>query len=188
MNEKKWIREQIKSKLSLLESEKRTSYNQGILQQLQQLDEWKSANTIATPLSFRDEVDTYELVAKAWEQNKTIAIPKTDFSTKEMSFHVITSIKELEYTKFGLLEPRSEEYRVIPSEIDLMIVPGLAFSKENGTRLGYGGGFYDRYLNDYTGPKISLAFPFQVIPTVPSEKHDVKVDKIICPHQVITYK
>ena len=75
----------------------------------------------------------------------------------------------------------------MPSQIDLLIVPGLAYTQA-GYRLGFGGGYYDRFLRDYDGKTISLAFNCQMIPQIDLEEHDLPVSKIITNTEVITTK
>lgn len=147
---------------------------------------WKQANTIALTISRGTEVDTNRIILQAWKENKTVVIPKCDPNTKEMVFRSIKSFDQLEKVYFGLLEPKIMETNAVNAEdIDVVIVPGICFDT-SGYRIGYGGGFYDRYLMNFKKETISLAFSCQIVDSIPKEAHDLPVDKIIMEHGVIT--
>ena len=92
------------------------------------------------------EVDTYQIIRKAWDEGKRIVTPKCLPKDRQMDFRVLDRFDQLESVYFGLLEPiESKTVRVDPEEIDLLIVPGMAFERR-GFRMGVGGGYYDRFL------------------------------------------
>jgi 5-formyltetrahydrofolate cyclo-ligase len=93
---------------------------------------------------------------------------------------------ELSQGSFGILEPKAEFIRpVSPEELEIVVVPGVAFDYE-GTRIGYGGGFYDRFLKEVKDATIiGLAYECQILPKLPRKDHDVRVDKIITPKCII---
>ncbi|MFL6562555.1 MAG: 5-formyltetrahydrofolate cyclo-ligase, partial [Bacillus sp. (in: firmicutes)] len=100
----------------------------------------------------------------------------------------LNEFSQLESVFYGLFEPKEEVTKEVDADrIDLMIVPGLAYTKE-GYRLGFGGGYYDRYLQNYHGMTISLAFTDQLVPQFLVEEHDVPVSQIITNHGVIKIK
>lgn len=147
---------------------------------------WKQANTIALTISRGREVDINRIILQAWKENKTVVIPKCDPQTKEMEFRRIMSFDQLEKVYFGLLEPKITETNAVNAkEIDLVIVPGICFDT-SGYRIGYGGGFYDRFLMNFKKETISLAFSCQIVDKIPKEAHDLPVDKIIMECGVIT--
>ncbi len=149
-------------------------------------EEWKDASTIAITISRTPEVDTYPIIHEAWQTGKTIVVPKCHQQTRTMTFHGIQSFEQLESVFFGLLEPIvSQTVEVHKSRIDLVIVPGLGYTTK-GYRIGFGGGYYDRFLSDYEGKTISLAFPEQIKPSLPLEPHDIPVRKLITPEEVIS--
>ncbi|MHC0035913.1 5-formyltetrahydrofolate cyclo-ligase [Pseudoneobacillus sp. C159] len=140
---------------------------------------WLEATTIGITVSRFPEVDTFQIIRKAWEQNKRVSVPKCHPKDRTMSFHAINQFTQLETVYYGLLEPiEANTLKVASDEIDLLIVPGLAFSK-SGYRLGFGGGYYDRFLVNYRGNTVSLAFPQQIREDVPIEDHDIPVKQII---------
>ena len=142
-------------------------------------DEFRSADTIGITISRYPEVDTRPLIEAAWAAGKRIAVPKCIHATRKMDFRLITSYDSLETVYMGLFEPIIDEtLSVEKNEIDLQIVPGVVFSNE-GYRIGFGGGYYDRYMSDYNGATLSLAFAVQTSHRIPVEGHDIPVSKIV---------
>ncbi|MDQ1001507.1 5-formyltetrahydrofolate cyclo-ligase [Neobacillus niacini] len=188
MTEKKLIRKEMKECLALLTKPYYEHYSHIIANTLYKDEDWLNANVIGITISKEPEVDTYQIIRKAWEEGKEVVVPKCNPETKTLSFRKITEFSQLESVFYGLLEPIIElTMKVKPEEIDLLFVPGLAYTRE-GFRLGFGGGYYDRYLTNYKGNTLSLAFYFQVIPQFPIEKHDIPVSKIITNDEVIKIK
>ncbi|HYK72335.1 MAG TPA: 5-formyltetrahydrofolate cyclo-ligase [Pseudoneobacillus sp.] len=178
MNKKEFRSFMIKE-LKKLTKQEYEQYSYEIANHLFETELWKEASTIGVTVSNYPEVDTLQIIRKAWEQEKRVVVPKCHPKEKQMTFHEIHRFTELESVFYGLLEPiESKTVKVEREEIDLVLVPGLAFS-ENGYRLGFGGGYYDRYLANYNGNTISLAFPIQVNDQIPVEEHDIPVKKII---------
>jgi 5-formyltetrahydrofolate cyclo-ligase len=140
---------------------------------------WLESTTIGITVSRYPEVDTFQIIRKAWEQQKRVVVPKCHPKDRTLSFHVLNQFTQLESVYYGLLEPiETNTLKVESEDIDLLIVPGLAYSM-NGYRLGFGGGYYDRFLTGYQGNTISLAFPQQIVDELPIESHDIPVNKII---------
>lgn len=141
--------------------------------------EFIKAETIAITISRQTEVQTRTIIETCWTLGKNVVVPKCNPEQKTMDFRGITSFDQLETVYLDLQEPNlltTDSLNKI--EIDLLIVPGVVFTKE-GYRIGYGGGYYDRYLEAYTGKTISIAFELQLVDQVPIENHDVPVGKII---------
>ncbi|KKI88613.1 hypothetical protein WQ54_30945 [Bacillus sp. SA1-12] len=177
--DKKELRNLIKNKLAAMTEEEYWSYSKDIQQRLFCLPAWKNAQTIAVTISNGREVDTKRIIEKAWGEKKRIVVPKCDPAGKIMAFRQIASFNQLERVFFGLLEPKVEEtVEISPNQIDMMIVPGICFDRK-GYRIGYGGGYYDRYLTIYHNDTLSLAFSTQIVEKVPKEEHDIPVSKII---------
>jgi 5-formyltetrahydrofolate cyclo-ligase len=185
MEDKILIRKRMKAALSKLPNQTYEDYSNRIATTLYQQEEWNQSDIIGITISRAPEVDTYPIIKKAWECGKKVVVPKCDPKEKLLSFRTLTDFSQLESVYFGLLEPIIEETSQInPEEIDLLIVPGLAFTRD-GFRLGFGGGFYDRFLANFTGKTISLAFNEQIISHFPIEKFDIPVSKIITTNEVI---
>ncbi|MFS0575217.1 5-formyltetrahydrofolate cyclo-ligase [Sporosarcina sp. 179-K 3D1 HS] len=156
-----------------------------ILDRVLASEEFRNACTIGITISRFPEVDTIPLIKHAWEAGKKIATPKCIRSTRDMDFRIISSLDELETVYLNLREPIVEVTVPTGKEaIDLQIVPGVLFSP-NGYRIGFGGGYYDRYLSDYRGKMISLAFSCQTGHDIPIEDHDIPVPKIFTEEGVL---
>ncbi|TLS36312.1 5-formyltetrahydrofolate cyclo-ligase [Pseudalkalibacillus caeni] len=176
---KQQLRNEMKEKLKEMSPDQRESSNHAIHKTLFNHPLWLQANTIGITISRKPEVDTAPIIEKAWELGKEVSVPKCFPKTKEMEFRSITSYDQLEVVYFGLKEPipdRTESCS--PLNVDLLIVPGLVFDKQ-GYRIGFGGGYYDRYLENYSNGTVALAYDFQVVDRVPKETFDQPVQEII---------
>lgn len=179
------IREQMRERLRQLPPEEKRAYDEQIAAKLYALPIWQQATTVALTVSKGREIDTTPMIEKAWKEGKVVCVPKCHPTTKTMTFRAIRSFAQLETVYFGLKEPIEAVTEEIPPQaIELMIVPGICFST-NGYRIGYGGGYYDRYLQQVKHPTVSLAYPFQVVEQLPIEPHDIPVDVIITNEKVI---
>ncbi|TMV50815.1 5-formyltetrahydrofolate cyclo-ligase [Paenibacillus mesophilus] len=141
--------------------------------------------TLFSYVPFRTELDVTPVMEWCWNRGGTVVVPKVIRDRKLMSLHVIQSYEDLETGKMGIREPlMSTPVWKRASDIDVMLVPGLAFDCEGG-RLGYGGGYYDAFIrrcreNAGKEPfKLALAFDAQIVPEVPMDNHDFRVDAIL---------
>lgn len=179
MKEKQELRKEIREKLKQIPKPLYEHYSYTIAQELYKDPVWQSASVIGITISIPPEVDTYQIIRTAWAEGKKVAVPKCMAVEKLLDFRILQRFNQLESVYFGLLEPIPAETEPIETEdIDLLIVPGIAFTK-NGYRMGVGGGFYDRFLQHYHGRTLSLAFTEQLVAEVPIEAHDIPVEKII---------
>ncbi|AZB44904.1 5-formyltetrahydrofolate cyclo-ligase [Bacillus sp. FJAT-42376] len=182
---KTMIRENMKILLNQMSRKQYTEYSAAIEEKFFQSSLWKNSHTIGLTISQNREADTRNIIEKGWEKGKRMAVPKCFPDRKEMEFRIITSFEQLETVYYGLKEPiPNQTERVEKNEIDVMAVPGIGFDPR-GYRIGYGGGYYDRYLKDYPGKTVSLAFSFQVLPFIPSEIFDVPVQRILTEKEVL---
>jgi 5-formyltetrahydrofolate cyclo-ligase len=140
---------------------------------------WREAGTIGVTLSVGREVETMAIITKAWTEQKHVAVPKCNPKDHSLSFYELETFSQLESGFYGLMEPNTLKTREIkPNMLDLLIVPGVVFD-ERGFRIGYGGGYYDRFLTHYKGTAISLLLENQLIHEMPVEAHDQRVDWLI---------
>lgn len=172
---KKVLRKQTLQELKSLSAEEKEVMDAWLTEQLLLHPFYKEAKTIATYLSFPHEFQTARLIEEAQKDGKNILIPKT-YSQGKMDF-VLYKPEQLEKNSFGLLEPQGDFTILEPSQIDLIHVPGLAFNPSD-YRIGYGGGYYDRYLEHFPGHTISTIYPCQIQNFHP-EPHDVPVKEVI---------
>lgn len=137
---------------------------------------WRDARTVAVFLSMPDEIDTTTLVEAAWSSGRRVLAPRVDPASRSLALVPIHGWTDCLPGFRGILEPITGGAAELAT-IDLMLVPGLAFDVHGG-RLGQGGGYYDRLLArpDARVRTCGLAFEFQVVPAVPSEPHDRRVD------------
>ncbi|MDF2880863.1 MAG: 5-formyltetrahydrofolate cyclo-ligase [Clostridiaceae bacterium] len=141
---------------------------------------FNKAKNIFIYVSLDYEVDTKKIISMAFSLDKTISVPKIISKSMGMVAVTIESLSQLSVGKYNILEPNIDNNIANANEFDLIIVPGLAFDKKGG-RLGYGGGFYDRYLKNCSSTCniIALAYSFQIIDEVPMDINDVKINNII---------
>ncbi|WP_374724591.1 5-formyltetrahydrofolate cyclo-ligase [Calidifontibacillus erzurumensis] len=179
------IRKRILSKLKALPHPTYVEWSNQIAVKLYNLETWKSSDTIAITISRGKEVDTKSIIEKAWQEGKRIVVPKCKPETKEMTFRILESFDQLEVVYYGLEEPKESITKAVSTdEIDAVIVPGVVFNLD-GYRIGYGGGYYDRFLTNYNGCTIALAFEMQLVSQIPVEDHDIPVQTIITNERVL---
>jgi 5-formyltetrahydrofolate cyclo-ligase len=184
--EKKRLRKEILQRMNALSEEQYTTLSAKIVDSLYKQREWIEAKTIGITLSMEREVNTYAIIEKAWEEGKAIVVPKCNRETRTMTFRQITNFEQLETVYMNLREPDpSITEEVSAEEIDLLLVPGVAFTRK-GDRVGYGGGYYDRYLVNYKEKTLSLVFDFQIVSHIPVEPFDKTVQKIITEKETIS--
>ena len=144
--------------------------------------------TIALTISVFPEVDTRGIISQLWAMDKRVVVPKCDHKTKQMLFYIITSFDELVPAPMGLFEPNHLITTAVDyKQIDVCIVPGIVFD-QRGYRIGYGGGYYDRYLPHFKGEKISIAFDEQLVDEVPYESHDIPINLLITNKHRISFR
>lgn len=163
--------------LTMLKSQDRewkSHYDKRLAERLFRLPIYQTATTIAVYLSFDFEYDTTLVIERALADGKRIVIPKT-YPNGKMIF-VDYDPTALVSSSFGVLEPVSSQ-EVVKEMIDLVVVPGVVFSNQ-GYRIGYGAGYYDRYLKDYLGETISLIYPSQLSHFQP-QNHDIPVKGLL---------
>lgn len=188
-NDKKEIRKYIIQRRDEMEATARDKCNARIIANLMSSDYYKCANTIFTFVSFGSEVDTHGLIAKALKDGKTIAVPK--IKTKEQGIEVfqISDLGDLKPGYYGILEPVDGCPTVKSDEFDLILMPGVAFDRQGG-RVGYGAGYYDRYLAaaKKAVTKIALGYSLQLVEHVPTDYFDILIDGIITENEIISFK
>ena len=131
---------------------------------------------IHTYISFGSEVDLWPMIHKWLEEERKVVCPRT-LKDRKLQHLVLTDINALETGRFGTQHPSGDNE--FSGEMDLIIIPGLAFDREGG-RLGYGAGYYDTFLEECPDAmKVGVCFEEQLCETVPMEPHDVRLDRII---------
>lgn len=177
---KKELRKKMVAFRRSLTKEQRAEKSRAILQRLYEEPAFQKAKTIFAYASMPDEVQLYDLLREALKQGKRVGLPLIT-GRGLMEVVKLPSLDALAAGEFGILTVKKELQEIIPgSDIDLIIVPGAAFS-ERGDRLGLGGGYYDRYLSDKAPQafRAALTFDGQITAQVPMEAHDAKVNLIL---------
>ena len=169
------LRKQVLREMKALSQEQKQAMDRALTERFLNHLFYQEAKVIATYLSFPHEFQTQGLIDQALRDGKKVLIPKT-YPKGRMEF-VVYDPQQLKKTSFGLLEPQGDLEVVDASQIDLIHVPGLAFTKE-GYRIGYGGGYYDRYLENFAGQTMSTIYPCQV-QEFNSEDHDIPVQEVL---------
>ncbi len=174
--EKSELRQRILQQRGSLSPEQRLDWDGQIHRALWQLPSYQKAQWIMVYLSFGQEINTWPILKQAWADGKRTAVPRVNKMPKEIQAIEITNKDQLAPSMWGIYEPITDAL-ISPRTLGLIIVPGLAFDK-NGYRLGYGGGFYDRFLPQTTGQTVGLCYQ-QFILDVPIQPWDQRVDLII---------
>jgi len=152
-----------------------------IQRKLFRLNEFKKSKNIFFYVSMQNEVNTLPMIDRVLKEGKKVFVPLCDAGKTKLHFYEIKSRKDLKKGSFGILEPPAEEKKPADlKKIDCVIVPGLAFDKENN-RLGRGKGYYDGFLKKLPKrtKKIGLGFSFQVVEKLPIEDHDQQLDFVL---------
>ena len=176
---KQQMRELIVQKRRILSAEDRREQSAAILEQLEQMQCFREAKTVLLYYPINNEVDVLPLFKK-YKHTKTLLLPVSH--RREMTVSPYEGNDKMHRGKFHIPEPTTPAYE---GEIDLIVVPAVAFDK-TGLRLGRGGGYYDKFLKKHVSAMlIGVGYDFQLVDQVPAERHDQKVHRIILPSQTI---
>lgn len=182
LEEKDKVRKEIIRRLRDQEASLRDSRSAVIQKKLLSSEEFRVAKVVMTYVSLPTEVDTYTIIKEAMKQGKRVAVPYMEPASKTIIASELATIKDLEKGPFGIYQTKKGlEKRVPLREIDLIVVPAIAYDKEN-MRLGRGKGYYDKFLacEDLSSVEtIGLAFRFQVVECLPHGPHDKSVHKVL---------
>ncbi|MGM0471277.1 MAG: 5-formyltetrahydrofolate cyclo-ligase [Bacillota bacterium] len=159
-----------------------------IKRELFDLEEFQAAEVVMFYIDFRNEVKTEFMIKEVLNSGKRVVIPISQVEDRSLLLSELKDYdQELEEGTYGILEPKDEYLRPVDyDELDLVIVPGVGFD-EDCNRLGYGGGYYDRFSAklDDTVDRVALAFEIQIVDQVITDEHDLPVDKVLTEQRVI---
>lgn len=165
-------------------------FSSNIIETLKRTDEYKKARTIMVFVSFEDEVMTHQFIKDALADGKNIYVPHILKQEKLMvPAQIFDFDKDLEPGYFGILSPIEDEVLIKdPSEIDLVVTPGVLFD-ERGYRIGYGAGFYDRFFSKLNAavPRIGLGFSLQQTEEVPVDEFDIPIHALITENGITVF-
>lgn len=149
-------------------------------------DEYKSCKTLLCYIAFNGEVDTSFIISRALSDGKTVGVPVCLDKNGKMEFYKIDSFDDLHNGTFGISEPDvAEEKRIVDFEDCIIVVPALCFD-EFGNRLGYGRGYYDRYLQNHSLISFGLCYNMLIIDYVVNDAYDKRVDFVVSEKRIIT--
>ena len=178
--EKKSLRKIIINRRDTMKKEIRREKEIVIKEELRNTLLYKKSKNIFIYIGYGSEINTSLIIEDMLDDNKCVLVPRIDSINREMQAIQINSLEGLELNRYGILEPSHSKKAFNRNEIDLIILPGVAFDDKGG-RLGYGGGYYDKYLTNLNTfiPKVVLAYDFQILENIPLEEHDIKYDYLI---------
>ncbi len=179
---KELLRQETLNKRDSLRAYDVSMFSEKIAETFLSLDEYKSAVSIAFYSSVRSEVSTKSVIEKALAGGKEVYLPRVREDSFGVDFVRVTGLAGFKEGSYGILEPVGDNV-IDLSELDLIVLPGVAFDKE-GARIGYGKGHYDMTLEKASCTKIGFAFELQVVEKIEVEPHDVNMDIIITEKQV----
>ncbi len=167
-----------------IDAELRATWSHEACERLTSLDEFQTAAAIHVFVPFGSEIDTRPLIEQAWKEGKTVVVPRTDVAHQRLEHCIINGWQDLVPGYASIPEPRENTERFGVSELDLVVTPGCAFDPY-GARMGYGGGYYDRFLYLTTASRVAIAFDIQIIDQVPYCAHDLLVHKVVTEKRVL---
>ncbi|NLB37575.1 MAG: 5-formyltetrahydrofolate cyclo-ligase [Clostridiales bacterium] len=173
------LRTQFKSIRAAYSPEKKEKLDIKITNRLMNIWKFREADLIYCYVSFGIEVDTRSIIDISLEKGKRLAVPRCVDGKRELEFYTIKSISELKPGAFGVLEPESRaENKITDLNSGLCIVPALSFDSK-GFRLGFGKGYYDRFLSEFEGDSVGLCYSDCVVDKLPHGKYDKNVDILV---------
>lgn len=187
-SKKEQLRARVLTTREALELDQVEIGGQAILERVLGLQQYRQASLIHSYISSREnEVDTRELIEISLEQGKRVVVPVLERGKKTMAHALIESLNELVAGPWGLVQPDPAKANWLEEQavIDLVVVPGIAFDRR-GHRIGFGGGYYDRFLADLQAIKLGLCYDDLVLQEIPNESHDVPMDIVVA--QTATYQ
>ena len=179
--DKRALRRHIGEKKRAMSAAEIEARSAALAEKLYATDEWRLAKSVYAYMAFNQEVRTRPVIERAWAEGKRVAVPKVVGG--ELRFIWLGNFSELApQGAFGIPEP-VDDFPIADDDSALVMMPGLAFERQ-GHRVGYGGGYYDRWLAAHPGhPTVALCFGFQVVDGIEAEAHDMAVDRIIADDQ-----
>lgn len=181
METKQAIRKQIFALRKQCTDEEVERNSKIITDKVKNIPEFQNAEYILAYADYNHEVMTCYLIEEAWKMGKKVAVPKVE--GKDMIFHVLNDFSQLQPGYFRIPEPVNGE--IVDWKDALMIMPGVAFDR-NCNRVGYGGGFYDRFLEKHPEViRLAVAFDFQVLEEVPTEETDIVPQIIVTEKEIL---
>jgi 5-formyltetrahydrofolate cyclo-ligase len=175
---KKELRKKMLTKRAEINETHKNKYDVWVCNELEKIIEANNYKTIHAYLPMGKEINITPFLESLLSKNITVVTPKT-LPKRKLENRILSSLNDVEEGVFGTTHPSNPtEYK---GAFDLIIIPGLAYDEHN-YRLGYGGGYYDNFISNHPlAEKVGIFYPEQKVKKVPTEAHDVKLDKILAP-------
>lgn len=161
-----------------ISEEERTEKSDKICAHISTMREFSDCDILFAYYPIKTEASALQLIQTALALGKPVALPISVKQDLTLDFRIIRSLEEMKLGAYEIPEPDPLAPRALSSKKSLCIVPALAFD-ENGSRLGYGKGFYDRFLRDFKGFSIGITFSELLFPSIPTDKNDVAVNAVV---------
>jgi 5-formyltetrahydrofolate cyclo-ligase len=181
MEDKRILRNRVRGLMDAQTPEDRRRKSLAVGERLFALEKFRRAPVVCFYAAMPHEIDTAAMIDRALAAGMRVCMPRCDMETIELTLYEIQSRAHLQKGTWGILEPEPDPARVVRTEeVRCILVPGVAFDAE-GNRIGNGKGFYDRFLKKLApgAVKIGLAYSLQMVPRVPVDAHDVKLDLVL---------
>jgi len=173
------LREKYRSLRQAMTPEIKKEKDDAIARQVRRLWQYKKNDTLLVYVSTPIEVDTHKIIRQALADGKTVAVPRCVPGTRNMEFYRIPSLESLRPGAFGVLEPTPETHELLaPGTAGLCIVPAFSYDW-NGFRLGYGKGYYDRFLSRFEGQIVGICYSDCVQKSLPHGRFDRPVELLV---------
>ena len=185
-NTKNSLRKSVLSFRISLDKNDVLSMSADIFRQFLSIEKIQTSSKFMLYVDFRNEVATREIISDLLDLGKEVYLPVTLKYEKKLIPKRIFSLDDLVFGAYGILEPRIDAPTIDNSLLDVVIVPGSVFDK-NGYRTGYGGGYYDRFLESTDALKVGVCFDFQLVDDVFPENHDKRMNFIITEKEVLEF-
>ncbi|MDA8443189.1 MAG: 5-formyltetrahydrofolate cyclo-ligase [Peptococcaceae bacterium] len=187
---KQQLRQAALTKRAALSADERAAKSQNISERIKELPAFQEAKTVMLYLDFRGEVETEALIEELLVQGKRVVVPVCNADKTITPKQICNISADLQAGTWGIREPKPEVCpSVDPLEIDLVLVPGVAFDA-NGNRVGYGAGYYDRFVPQLRAavPLVALAFEAQILPEIQPDPHDCPMHMVVTESRLIMVK
>lgn len=182
---KQELRLNCRAKRQALSSEEKSTLDRLVAENVRRLKEYRPAKTLLIYMSTPIEVDTVQIIKNAWADGKRVAVPRCIPDSRDMEFHYIDSLECLAPGTFSVLEPDPSLPVVDDFTGCLMIVPGMQFDMK-GYRIGYGKGYYDRYMVRFSGISAGICYSDELRPFMYHGRYDRSVDIVVTDKRIKT--
>lgn len=181
------LRRQYMEKRKAIPTERKAAADKAICRKLASTVSFRFADTVMLYSALPSEIDLTELINVALSQGKRVVLPRCVAGSPIMNFHIVTDLSTLEKGSFSIMEPPAHSPIWTPTDSDkaICVIPGVLFDQQ-GHRVGYGKGYYDRYLSDKKVQRIGVVYDDFILKSLPHGRYDLAVDLIVTEKRLIS--